>query len=166
MVVIALLLIAASSGYAQDTTKAVTGTPQPRQSRPGFDLPDSLYRVADTLGFGGGIDTIVAYTAKDSIVFDVNGKRMILVNDAEMIFQGRTLNAYTIVVDFENSTLTAYSNEYDSVIENSLSRRRRIIRDTSRVESRGAPILREGDTPYEGEVIVYNFKTRKGTVQL
>lgn len=164
--VILLLMMAATAGYAQDTTRTLIGSPQPRQSRPGFDLPDSLYRIADTLGTDGGIDTIVQYTAKDSIVFDVSGRRMILVNDASMNFQGRTLNAYTIVVDFNNSTLTAYSDDYDSVIENSLSRRRRIIRDTNRVASRGAPILREGDTPYEGEIIVYNFKTRKGTVQL
>lgn len=159
-----LLGTTAGNALAQDTTQ-VEQT-QVRQVRPGFDLPDSLYRPADTLGFEGGIDTIVQYTAKDSIVFDVTGRRMILVNDAEMLFQGRSLNAYTIVVNFNNSTLTAYSDDFDSIIENSLSRRRRVIRDTDRVENRGAPILREGDTPYEGEIIVYNFRTRQGTVQL
>lgn len=161
IVVLALLCVMDVRAQTADTSS--TG---PRQTRPGFDLPDSLYIIRDSLGKGGGIDTIVQYTARDSIVFDVGRKRMILVGEAAMNFQSRTLNAHTIVVDFENSTLTAYSEDFDSIIENSLSRRRRVIRDTSRVASRGAPILREGDTPYEGEIIVYNFKTRSGTVQL
>lgn len=148
-----------------DTSRTGPTTSQVKHRRPGFDLPDSLYVLRDSVD-RGDIDTIIAYTAKDSIIFNVEQKRMILVGDAAMSFQNRTLNAHTIVVDFTQSTLTAFSSEFDSVIENSLSRRRRIIRDTARVASRGAPILREGDTPYEGEIIIYNFRTRRGTVQL
>jgi hypothetical protein len=144
-----------------DTSKTA---PKPKQVRPGFDLPDSLYISRDTIR--GDIDTIVRYTAKDSTVFDVARKRMTLVNNAAVQFENRDMNAYTIVMDFQQNTLTAYSYDVDSVISASLALRRRIIRDTNRVKSRGAPILHEGATAYEGEVIVYNFKSRRGTVQL
>ncbi|HWF43147.1 MAG TPA: putative LPS assembly protein LptD, partial [Candidatus Kapabacteria bacterium] len=144
-----------------DTSKAA---PKPKQVRPGFDLPDSLYISRDTTR--GDIDTIVRYTAKDSTVFDIARKRMTLVNTATVQFENRDMKAYTIVMDFEQNTLTAYSYDVDSVISASLALRRRIIRDTNRVKSRGAPILQEGATTYVGEVIVYNFKTRRGTVQL
>jgi hypothetical protein len=148
-------------GLARDSTKKA---PAVHQRRPGFDLPDSLYISRDTLK--ADIDTIVQYDAKDSIVFDVPQKRMTLVNNATMRFESRELDAYTIVMDFKTNMLDAYSNDYDSVISSSLARRRRIIRDTARTKTRGAPILHDGAVPYEGEVILYDFKTRRGTVQL
>ena len=146
---------------ARDTSKAVKGV---RQRRPGFDLPDSLYLPRDSVK--SDIDTIVQYEAKDSIVFDVPQKRMTLVDNAVMHFESRDLKAYTIVMDFATNKLEAFSEDFDSVISSSLSRRRRIIRDTARTKTRGAPVLNDAGTPYEGEVILYDFKTRRGTVQL
>jgi hypothetical protein len=143
-----------------DSTKST----KPRQIRPGIELPDSLYISADSIK--GDVDTIVRYTAKDSVIFDVPNKRMILVNDAVVQFQNRELDAHTIVMDFQQNTLTAYSEDADSVITHSLGLRRKIIRDTSRARLRGSPVLTEGSTKYEGEVIVYNFKTKHGTVQM
>lgn len=151
----------ATTARKADSTKTSGGV---KQRRPGFDLPDSLYVVHDSIR--SDIDTIIQYTAKDSIVFDVNRKTMTLVDQATMDFQSRELRAYTIVLDFQKNTLTAFSDEYDSVISSSLARRRRIIRDTNRVKTRGAPILSDNGTPYEGEIIIYNFKTKRGTVQL
>ncbi|MDP4200601.1 MAG: putative LPS assembly protein LptD [Bacteroidota bacterium] len=146
------------------TTDTSTKAPAPKQVRPGFELPDSLYISADTIR--GDVDTIVRYTAKDSTTFDVARKTMTLVSNAVVQFQNRELDAHTIVMDFQHNTLTAYSADVDSVVSASLALRRRIIRDTNRTKSRGAPKLTEGPTTYEGEVIVYNFKTKHGTVQL
>ena len=162
-----IALCLASNAYAQgntgtgDTAKAA---PKPKLVRPGFDLPDSLYIAHDTTR--DDIDTIVRYTAKDSTVFNVARKSMTLVNTATVQFQNREMDAYTIVMDFQQNTLTAYSYDVDSVVNASLALRRRIIRDTNRVKARGAPVLHEGETTYVGEVIIYNFKTRRGTVQL
>jgi hypothetical protein len=160
------MLFFAASAFAQqppatDTTKKAKA---PKQVRPGFELPDSLYISADSVKTD--VDTIVRYTAKDSVAFDVNVKRMTLTNNAVMQFQNRELTAHTIVLDFEHNTLTAYSANVDSVVNSSLAVRRRIIRDTTRAAKRGAPKLTEGSTEYEGEVIVYNFKTKHGTVEL
>lgn len=163
-----LLVFCFSDLFAQQDTarRAPTATVKgdAKVRRPGFDLPDSLYIAVDSNR--GDIDTIVYYTAKDSTVFDINNKLMILTGDAQLDFRVQHLTAHRIVLDFNASTLTATSETYDSVIESSLARRRRIIRDTARVVSRGAPKLVDGTTPYEGEVIIFNMKTRKGTVKL
>lgn len=167
-----LLLAFTEHGFSQDTTQRIapTGVVKGAQTklakvrRPGFDLPDSLYVAVDSNR--GDIDTIVYYIAKDSTVFDIPNKLMILTGDAKLDFRTQHLSAHRIILDFNASTLTAMSEAYDSVIASSLARRRRIIRDTSRVASRGAPKLIDGTTPYEGEVIIYNLKTRRGTVKL
>ncbi|MEI8134708.1 MAG: putative LPS assembly protein LptD [bacterium] len=132
--------------------------------RPGFDLPDSLFIARDSVH--GDIDTIVYYTAQDSSVFEVKRKKMILTGDATLDYQMRDLHAHRIIMDFTQNTLTALSGAYDSVLSANEGKQRRIIRDTSRVQTRGAPKLLDGSTPYEGEVILYNLKTKQGTVQL
>jgi hypothetical protein len=160
-----LMLFVAARGFAQQaTTDTTKKAASPKQVRPGFELPDSLYISADSVKTD--VDTIVRYTAKDSVAFDVSVKRMTLTNNAVMQFQNRELSAHTIVLDFEHNTLTAYSANVDSVVNSSLAVRRRIIRDTNRTKTRGSPKLTEGGTEYEGEVIVYNFKTKHGTVEL
>ncbi len=138
--------------------------PKLKQIRPGVSLPDSLYIARDTTK--GDIDTIVRYTAKDSTVFDLPRKRMILTNDGIVEFENREMDAYNIVMDFQQNLMTSYSYDVDSVVAASLALRRRILRDTTRAKTRGAPKLTEGATVYEGEVIVYNFKTKHGTVEL
>src|SRR4051794_21187933 len=99
-----LILFVAASAFAQqptaDTTKKAKA---PKQVRPGFELPDSLYISADSVKTD--IDTIVRYTAKDSVAFDVTVKRMILTNNAVMQFQNRELTAHRIVLDFEHNTM-------------------------------------------------------------
>ncbi|MEP7235292.1 MAG: putative LPS assembly protein LptD, partial [Ignavibacteriota bacterium] len=132
--------------------------------RPGFDLPDSLFIARDSLK--GDIDTIVYYTARDSSVFEVKRKKMILTGDATLDYQNRSMQAYRISMDFKANTLTATSSAFDSVLSANLGKQRRVIRDTDRVQSRGAPKLMDGATPYEGEVILYNLKTKQGTVEL
>ncbi len=159
------IVFGASMLRAQIAAPPVDSTaPKLKQIRPGIQFPDSLYVARDTVK--GDIDTIVRYTAKDSTVFDVPNKRMILVNDGIVEFENRELDAYTIVMDFQHNLMTSYSYDVDSVVAATLALRRHILRDTNRAKTRGAPKLTEGATVYDGEVIVYNFKTKHGTVQL
>jgi len=153
-----------SSDSLQAKEKAEAAKRSAKVRRPGFDLPDSLFIARDSVK--GDVDTIVYYTARDSSVFEVKKKKMILTGDATLDYQMRNMQAYRIVMDFTKSTLTATSGAFDSVLASNLGKQRRIIRDTSRVQSRGAPKLMDGPTPYEGEVIVYNLKTKQGTVEL
>lgn len=155
------------SAYSQttrDTSKSEAAKRSAKVKRPGFDLPDSLFIARDSIR--GDIDTIVYYTAIDSSVFEVKNKKMILTGDATLDFQSRNLQAHRIIVDFKDNTLMATSGAFDSVLASNLGKQRRIIRDTARVKSRGAPKLMDGSTPYEGEVIFFNMKTKQGTVQL
>jgi hypothetical protein len=147
-----------------DSSKAEAAKHPAKVKRPGFDLPDSLFIAKDSVK--GDIDTIVYYTAEDSSVFEVKKKKMVLTGDATLDYQVRDLKAHRIVMDFTKNTLTATSGAFDSVLASNLGKQRRIIRDTSRVQTRGAPKLMDGATPYEGEIIVYNLKTKQGTVQL
>jgi hypothetical protein len=153
-----------NKGSATSPTGAAGAPKQTRAKRPGFDLPDSLYIALDSVR--GDIDTIVYYEAQDSTMFDIMNRKMWLTGDAKLDFRATHLTAHRIVMDFKGNTLSAMSEVYDSVIAKSLEKQRRIIRDTQRVKSRGAPKLVDGTTPYEGELIIYNFKTRQGSVAL
>ncbi|MFI5200977.1 MAG: putative LPS assembly protein LptD [Candidatus Kapaibacterium sp.] len=135
-----------------------------KQIRPGLELPDSLYIARDTVK--GDIDTIVRYTANDSTVFSIPEKKMTLVGKAIVEFQDRELDAHTIVMDFQHNLMHAYSRNIDSVLNSEVTFHRVMTRDTNRAKNRGAPKLTEGGTVYEGEIIVYNFKTKQGTTQL
>src|SRR5579871_2636427 len=122
---VAWVLWASANGFAQtpssgDTSK--TRAPQPKQVRPGFELPDSLYISADSIK--EDIDTIIRYTAKDSTTFDLSVKRLTLSKNAVVQFQNREMDANTIVFDFTKNTLTAYSSNVDSVVNASLALRR------------------------------------------
>ncbi len=165
MLIVLLLEISVSISLAQrqDSTsnKPVAAA---KARRPGFDLPDSLFIAVDSIR--GDIDTIVYYSAKDSTVFDVQKKNVLLTGEATLDYQQRSLKAHRIVLDFPTNSLTAMSSVYDSVISNTVTHQKRIIRDTSRIKSRGAPILMDGSTPYEGEILTYNLKTHQGTVDL
>jgi hypothetical protein len=147
-----------------DTAKANAVKHPAKVKRPGFDLPDSLFIARDSVK--GEIDTIVYYTAQDSAVFEVKKKKMILTGDATLDYQVRDLKAHRIEMDFTKNTLTATSAAFDSVLVANEGKQKRVVRDTSRVQSRGAPKLMDGSTPYEGEIIVYNLKTKQGTVEL
>ncbi len=154
----------AQTGSAQNKVDTSKKAAKLKELRPGIALADSLYIPLDSTH--ADVDTIVRYSAKDSTVFDVPNKRMILTNDAVVQYQNREMSAHTIVMDFQQNTMTAYSQNVDSVLAATLGLRRKIIRDTSRTKVRGAPKLTDDGTVYEGEVIVYNFKTKHGTVQM
>jgi hypothetical protein len=157
--------LAEVSAQQLDSAKAKQGEAKTSVAkRPGYDLPDSLYVAVDSIR--GDIDTIVYYKAKDSTNFDVANRMMILTGESKLDFRTQHINAHRIVMDFTAGTMTASSETYDSVLSSVEGKRRRIIRDTSRVASRGAPKLIDGTTPYEGELIVYNFNTKQGTVAL
>lgn len=156
---------AAAQRIALDSTAGKkAGLVQPRAKRPGFDLPDSLYHAVDSVK--GQIDTIIYYTAQDSVVFNVPKKTVVMIGDATLDYENKSLRAHGIMVDFPTNTLTATSSAADSVIQSSIAHQRRILRDTARIKSRGAPKLMDGNTPYEGEILTYNLQTRQGTVQL
>src|SRR4051812_29027737 len=76
---------------------------------------DSL--AGDSLAVTGrksGIDTVIVYSGRDSVIFDVKPKKVRLYNDASLTKGAQKLTANYIEVDLNASTLYATAH-YDSV---------------------------------------------------
>lgn len=96
-----------------------------------------------------GIDSIVTYSAKDSIVYRIHSRSMHLVNKAEAIYEAQHITSHIIDVDFVTSNVTSYG-----------------IPDSSGKNQLGTPIFDDKGELYQGNAITYNFRTKQGTVVL
>jgi lipopolysaccharide assembly outer membrane protein LptD (OstA) len=118
----------------RDTTRL---TPQHRDS------------VAST---SSGVDTVVTYLAKDSIVYSISTRLMKLYGKSELRYQAIGLKAERVDVNWDTSTLSAQG-----------------IPDTSSKTGKkaiGAPVLVDGGETYNGSQIGYNFRTQKGRISV
>ncbi len=94
-----------------------------------------------------GIDTVVDYSARDSTVFDIQGRIMRLYGDAVVVTGAQKLTAAYIEIDFNNSTLYAEAR-YDSA--------------TGRYY--GVPVFRDAAEELSANTLSYNFRTKRGTL--
>lgn len=132
------------------------------QTQEGVRPPDTAF-PQDTIGFSkdtvgittsegertsGDIDTIVVFSAKDSVHFNVRTKRMRLRGAADVRFREQRLQSEVVIMDFGTSTM--YSEG---------------VRDSSG-RLTGFPLFIDKGEEYAGERIVYNFKSRQGRVTL
>ncbi len=92
------------------------------------------------------IETTITYTAQDSIISDLDKKMMWLYGGAIVRYGIIELQAEEIVIDYENSTITAKS------------------RKDSLGQTYGYPIFINGSEKYETKDMVYNFKTKKAKI--
>jgi hypothetical protein len=119
-------------------------------------VTDTLINKKDTLNTApadttqraakGEIETTITYTAKDSIISNLNNKMMWLYGAAKVKYGDIELQAEEIVIDYENATITARS------MKDSAGR------------SYGYPIFINGAEKYETKDMVYNFKTKKAKI--
>ena len=94
------------------------------------------------------IDTVVTYSAADSIVFSLRLRRMDLFGKSETNYQTMGLRAERVDLNWTNATLVAFG-----------------VRDTvPRDTTVGKPILKDGGEEYRGDLIRYNFRSRKGKI--
>jgi len=109
--------------------------------------PDTLAAAAiDTAR--ADIDTIVTYSAVDSINFTVKARQMDLYGKGETNYQAIGLKAERVSLNWEDATLTAYG-----------------VQDTTKRDTTiGRPILRDEGEDYNGDLIRYNFRTRRGKI--
>jgi len=97
-----------------------------------------------------GIDTVVNYSAKDSIIYSLRTRYMNLYGKSEMQYQTIGLKAERVNVNWDNTTLIAHG-----------------VLDTVKADSViGKPIMRDGGEEYKGDQVRYNFRTRKGKVTI
>jgi len=108
-----------------------------------------------------GVDTVVAYTAQDSVVYSVPERKMRLYNEGDIRYRRMQLRAARITFDWDRSELFAEGVEKDTVVEGTLSSSRGIKNLYT-----GLPVMRDGPEEYEGHTIAYNFETQRGRMTL
>ena len=93
-----------------------------------------------------GISSEIKYTAKDSIIFDVENKMAYLYGSAHITYQDIVLDAAKIIIDWSKDEVYAEG-----------------VKDTSGKVT-GTPVFKEKDASYKSGRMTYNFKTKKGKV--
>ncbi|MCX6144905.1 MAG: putative LPS assembly protein LptD [Ignavibacteriales bacterium] len=99
-----------------------------------------------------GVDTVVIYLAKDSIVYSLNTRFMNLYGKSELKYRTIGLKAERVDVNWDSATLNAVG-----IPDTSIKAKKKFI---------GNPILVDGGETYNGSRIGYNFRTQKGKITL
>lgn len=139
------LSIAAAPAFSQTADSASVTT-------------DSSFAAADSLAPDpGGIDSVVTYSAKDSILFTFDNKQMKIFGNGDVSFKDLSLKSERINVNWNTNELESFG-----VLDSAKASRT----DSLKERYTGTPVMIEGGDKYEGWKISYNFKTQKGRVTL
>ncbi len=92
----------------------------------------------------GALDAPVTYESSDSTIFE--GKNAYLYGSGKVNYQKVELTAEVIKMNLDSSTVHANG-----------------IKDSVGA-IKGKPVFKEGETPYESELMSYNFKSKKGFI--
>jgi hypothetical protein len=92
------------------------------------------------------IKTKINYKAEDSIVYDIENKKMYLYNDGDMDYDKIKLKADSVEFDWNTFTLSAGA-----------------LKDSNGVEQ-GKPVFTESGKEFKAGRMAYNFKSKKGKV--
>jgi lipopolysaccharide assembly outer membrane protein LptD (OstA) len=115
------------------------------------NLSDTLKKTTiDTTKKTGEIDDIIKYTARDSAVFDIKEKKLMLYNEGDLKYKEYDMKAARITFFKDNSTLESHG------IPDTVNPKKYI----------GTPVFLEGAKKYEANIIKYNFNTRKGNISM
>ncbi len=111
---------------------------------------DTVTARADSAAVAGGVDTLVVYSARDSIVYSMRTRRMYLYGEGQTNYQQMSLKAEQININWDNATLIASG-----------------VQDTVQADSViGKPMIRDAGEEYRGDTVAYQFRTRKGRITL
>jgi len=116
---------------------------------------DSSATRTDSLhapGSSSGIDTTVTYSASDTVRYALNARTMYLYGNSNIKYRDMGLQAEDIDINWVTSILNA-----SGIIDPA---------DTAHKKIKGLPELIDGADVYHGETIVYNFKSKKGKINL
>ncbi|HRN93293.1 MAG TPA: putative LPS assembly protein LptD [Chitinophagales bacterium] len=111
---------------------------------------DTLQQKVDTFSLkfsDSEIKSPINYQAEDSIVYDLETRKMYLYNKADLKYDKITLAADSVEFDWNTYTLAAGGRKNDSTGEIS-----------------GKPVFSESGKEYNAGRMAYNFKTKKGKI--
>ncbi len=98
------------------------------------------------------VDAVINATASDSLIFDVQKKKMSLYRTGELKYKDTDLKSGIIFVDYKSNELEAFGIHDTS--------------DTAKVKLKETPRLVEGKDAYEGSRLRYNFKNQSGFISM
>lgn len=115
---------------------------------------DSFFVAADTINGNdtidleqkGEIEDIISYSAEDSIVYDMDSRKMYLYNGSDVAYQKIQLKSNKIEFDYNSFTLFARGG----------------IDSTGNYANK--PVFSENGKEYRADSMAYNFKTKKGKI--
>ncbi len=108
---------------------------------------DSLGRTSPS-----GVDSVVAYTAVDSIVYELAARTMTLHGESTIKYKELGLKAAQVEINWNTAVMHARGVPDPA--------------DSTGVKYKGLPDLNDGPEAYHGSVIAYNFRTKKGKIDL
>jgi hypothetical protein len=141
LLLVQLAVLSAQPVMGQRLRRA-TGTAAPKDTVSITPPADSLIAPVPK----GDIETTINYTARDSILFEVDRKVVHLYGDAKIDYGTMELSAAYIQIDYDLNTLTATT----------------LVDSTGR--EIGTPVFKEGAESYAAKRIAYNYKTRRGRI--
>jgi len=142
----ALMLQPAATAVAQTRSESAS-TMQDTLRAPGA-ARDTLLQARSP----SGIDSVVAYSASDSIVYSLADKTMYMFGKGNIRYKELGLKAERIDINWNTSMLNARGVPDTS--------------DTSGGKLRGIPDLIDAGETYHGSEVSYNFKTKKGKINV
>ena len=140
--------------------------PLPARSRRGEDSLATAHRDSSAVsgasgarkdsvkaaGSSSGIDTVVTYLASDSVRYDLKSRTMFMFGKSDIRYRDLAMKAEDIDINWTTSLLNARG-----VADTS---------DTTGRKMKGLPELVDGSEVYHGHTIVYDFRTKKGKIDL
>ncbi len=118
----------------------------------GVTKSDTTQSLQDTSSTAGGVDTVVNYSSSDSIVYSLSTRTMALYSNSQIKYQKMELQAARIDINWDSSILSAFGIP-DST-------------DTTKMRQLGAPVMNDQGEIYNGKELGYNFKTKRGRIQV
>ncbi len=128
-----------------DATTSTLSTIDSTLLRSNTELPDSLKKKSFD------VDAVIYSSSSDSLMFDLNKKKMFIYGTGEIKYKQTILKGGKINLNFETSDLEA-----EGKVDSS---------DTTSINGLAqTPVLSEGNENYEGTKLRYNFKTKRGFI--
>ncbi|MBP5536070.1 MAG: LPS-assembly protein LptD [Bacteroidales bacterium] len=92
------------------------------------------------------VTDVIHYKAKDSIALEVNSRRAHLYGEGDILYQGLSLQADRVKVDFNAQTLHAHGSV------------------DSAGRTFGRPFFKQDESEYNADTILFNYNSQKGII--
>src|SRR6267154_5943332 len=142
ILLIGTVLIFSSTSFAQQEKRGS----RPLKPQPALQDTSKTKKDSTATRPKSDIESTITYSADDSIVSELGKKIVRLYGNAKVKYGEINLDAEEIVIDYEQSTITANGKKDSTGL---------LV---------GFPIFKDGNTEYETKGMVYNFKNKKAKI--